>query len=60
MLDIPESIGYVPDSQLYHLIITSASGSWSCNLFKLQIMSIGTIQYKLSLSKLISWYSSDH
>ena len=43
-LDIPEWIGYVPDSQPYHLIITSASGSWSNKLTKLQISCIETIR----------------
>ena len=41
--EVPEWIGYVPDFQPYHLIISSASGSRSYNLMKLQISSIDKI-----------------
>ena len=47
-LDIPEWIGYVPDSKPFHLIITSASGSCSFRLIKLKISSIKTMQYNLN------------
>ena len=43
-LDIPELIGYVPDPQPYHLIITSAPGSWPYKLTSLQVRSIETIK----------------
>ena len=44
MLDIPEWIEYMPDSQPYHLIILSATAGWS---YKFQISSIVTIRYNL-------------
>ena len=44
-LDIPEWIGYVPDFQPYHLIITSAYARWSYKLTKPQITCIVTVHY---------------
>ena len=43
-----------PDSQLYHLVITSASGSWSYKLTQLQISSIEAIRKDNTKTPLIN------
>ena len=48
-LDIPDWIGYVPDSQKYHPFIKSASGNWSCKFVKLQIIRIKIVQNKKTI-----------